>query len=99
MARFAAAGHAHGLAVAQKNSTELIARKAALGTDFVVAEECNRFAECGDYTAAYGDHVLVIEYRQVDFDAGCRDFPALSMVLRDRDLVPQGQAAYVYAGC
>ena len=99
MARFAAAAHGHGLAIAQKNSAELVGRKAALGTDFVVAEECNRFAECGDYTVAYGDHVLVIEYRRTDFDAGCRDFPGLSMVLRDRDLVPSGQAAYVYAGC
>jgi len=99
MALFSAAGHQRGLAVAQKNSAELVPRKAELATDFAVAEECNRFDECGDYTAAYGDHVLVVEYRRADFDAGCRDFPSLSIVLRDRDLVPAGQAAYVYAGC
>lgn len=99
MALFAASAHGHALAIAQKNSSELVPRKAELGTDFVVAEECNRFGECGDYTAAYGPHVLVIEYRQVDFDAGCRDFPQLSIVLRDRNLVPMGNAAYVFAGC
>ena len=68
-------------------------------TDFVVAEECNRYQECGDYTAAYGDAVIVIEYRQADFDAGCAAFPELSIVLRDRDLVTPSQGGYTFAGC
>lgn len=99
MRLFADAAHGRGLPIAQKNAAELVGRKAELGTDFVVAEECNRYAECGDYTAAYGEHVLVIEYRQADFDAGCRDFPGLSIVLRDRDLVSPGTAGFVFAGC
>ena len=99
MRLFADAAHVRGLAVAQKNSSELVGRKAEMATDFVVAEECNRFSECGDYTAAYGDHVIVIEYRQVDFDAGCAAFPGLSTVLRDRNLVTPGTGGYVYAGC
>lgn len=99
MALFSAAGHRRGLAVAQKNSAELVPRQAELATDFVVAEECNRFNECGDYTAAYGEHVLVIEYGRTDYNNGCRDFPQLSIVLRDRDLVPDGATGYVYAGC
>ncbi len=99
MRLFADDAHGHGLPAAQKNSAELVGRRAELGTDFVVAEECNRYAECGTYTAAYGDAVIVIEYRQVDFDAGCNAFPGLSIVLRDRNLVVLGQPGYVFAGC
>ncbi len=91
--------HARGLPIAQKNSTEVLARRVEMGTDFAVAEECNRYDECGDYTAVYGDQVYVIEYRRRDFDAGCRDFPELSTVLRDLQLRGPGAAGYVYDGC
>ena len=64
-----------------------------------MTEECNRYSECGDYAQAYDDHVLVIEYRAVDFDAGCLAFPELSIVLRDRDLVTPGDPAYLRRGC
>lgn len=99
MALFAAAAHDRKLAIAQKNSAELVPRKAELGTDFVVAEECNTFDECDVYRSSYGDHVLVIEYRRADFTKGCNAFPNLSIVLRDRDLVTPGSAAYVFDGC
>lgn len=99
MRLFSDAAHAKGLAIAQKNSSELVGRKADLGTDFVVAEECNHYQECGDYTAAYGDHVIVIEYIRADFTAGCANFPQLSIVLRDRDLVTPSTAAYVFDDC
>ena len=99
MRLFADAAHAHDLPAAQKNSSELVGRRADMATDFVVAEECNRYTECGDYTAAYGDHVLVIEYRAQDFTAGCAAYPQLSIVLRDRNLVTQGSAGYVFDGC
>ena len=68
---FADAAHGAGLAVAQKNSTELVGAAREIGTDFAVAEECDRYAECDVYRAGYGDHVLVIEYRRRDFTAGC----------------------------
>lgn len=99
MRLFADAAHALGLAVAQKNSAEIVARRAEMATDFVVAEECNRYSECDAYTAEYGEHVLVIEYRRADFDAGCAAFPSLSIVLRDLNLVTPSMAAYVYDGC
>ena len=94
--------HAEGLAIGQKNAAELATELA--GTfDFAVAEECDRWKECGLYTAAYGDHVLAIEYSddlRVDFAAACAvpDRP-LSMILRDRDLVTAGSAGYVYERC
>jgi hypothetical protein len=87
------------LAIAQKNSAEIVSRRDEMGTDFVVAEECNRWDECQDYIDAYGDVVLVIKYRAMDFDAGCADFPQLSVVLRDLDLVPAGSGGYVYDAC
>jgi hypothetical protein len=99
MKLFAQAAHAHSLAIAQKNSSELVPRKAELETDFAVSEECNRYSECGDYQAGYGDHVLVIEYRQQDFNAGCVAYPQLSIVLRDLNLVTPSQSGYVYDGC
>ncbi len=99
MRLFADAAHTLALPVAQKNAAELAPRRADLGTDFAVAEECNVFDECAAYTAAYGDHVIVIEYRRADFDAGCAAFPALSIVLRDRDLVPAGAPGHVFATC
>ncbi len=99
MKLMADAAHGGELAIAQKNSAELVGRRSELTTDFVVAEECNQFSECQDYRDAYGDHVLVIEYQRSSFDAGCAAFPTLSIVLRDRDLVAPPDAAYVYDGC
>lgn len=93
------AAHANGMAIAQKNSSELVSRKSEMGTDFVVAEECNRYQECEDYRKGYGDHVLVIEYRRADFDAGCAAFPQLSIVLRDVELRASGSSGYVFDGC
>jgi hypothetical protein len=91
--------HARGLAISQKNAAELVPRRAELGTDFALTEECNRYNECDKYTAGYGDHVIVVEYRQQDFTAGCTNFPNLSIVLRDLNLVTPQNAAYVYDGC
>lgn len=91
--------HDGGMAIAQKNSAEIVERRAEMGTDFVVAEECNRWDECQVYTDVYGDAVLVIEYRPEDFALGCADFPGLSIVLRDLDLVPEGDPGYVFDGC
>jgi hypothetical protein len=99
MQLLAGVAHEHGLAIAQKNSSELLDRVTQLGTDFAVAEECNRYDECGDYKAAYGDLVFVIEYRQQDFQKGCQNFPELSIVLRDLDVSSPGSASYVYQGC
>lgn len=99
MRLFADAAHAEGMAISQKNSAELVDRRVEMGTDFVVAEQCNRYRECDVYTAAYGPRVLVIEYRRRDFEQGCTDFPGLSIVFRDLDLVAPPATAYKYDGC
>lgn len=99
MKLFSDRAHAVGMAIAQKNSAEIVVRKTELGTDFAVAEECNTYTECDSYTAGYGDHVIVIEYVRADFNTGCSSFPNLSIVLRDRNLVLPSSGAYVYDGC
>ena len=99
MRLFADASHGAGMAIAQKNSAEIVGRKAELGCDFVVTEECNAYEECDVYTEAYGDHVLVIEYQRAAFEAGCEAFPHLSIILRDLDLTTPDGGEYVYDGC
>jgi hypothetical protein len=100
MALLSSAAHTAGLAIAQKNSTEILSRRSEMGTDFAVAEECSRYDECGDYVTAYGQRVLMIEYRDVDFTKGCNQYGAThSIVRRDVNLVTPGNPAYVYAGC
>lgn len=96
--------HSSGLAVAQKNTPELEARgKTDIGFDFAVAEECQRFGECGAYTEVYGAAVLDIEYAGAlgaAWSDVCAD-PALpaGTVQRDRKLVPAGEPGHVYARC
>ena len=97
--QFSRLAHAQGLAVAQKNAAELLGRRSELGTDFAIAEECTRYAECAEFVAVYGRRVYVIEYRDSDFAAGCRRSPELSIIRRDLDLVPAGSAGYVYRSC
>lgn len=99
MAAFSGAAHAAGLAIAHKNAVELIARRSALGTDFAITEECNRYSECDEFRAGYLDRVLMIEYRREDFTAGCAAHPGISIVLRDRQLVAPPDPAYVYDSC
>ena len=99
MALLSAEAHARGLAIAQKNSTELLPRRAEMGTDFAVAEECNHYDECDDYIGTYGDGVLMIEYSDADFAKGCAAYPQMSIVRRDVELTLPGDAAYVYDGC
>ncbi|WP_244929310.1 endo alpha-1,4 polygalactosaminidase [Nocardioides sp. W7] len=87
------AAHRAGLAVGQKNLAGL--RGTRLGFDFAVAEECGRYDECSRYTAVYGRRVLMIEYRRPDFERTCAAYgAAAAVVLRDRDLSPDGVRAY-----
>lgn len=87
--------HRAGLAIAQKNAAGLAATGPTIGFDFAVAEECGRYDECGRYAAAYDDRVLVVEYRRADFDAACAAWgDRLPVVLRDRDVTPQGVRAH-----
>lgn len=104
---YLSAAHDHGLAIAQKNAAEA-ARTAHddLGFDFAVVEECGAYSECAAYTDIYGPHVLQIEYPDslvdagLSFEAVCADPTRAPLtILRDRDLLGQDDAAYVYDAC
>lgn len=97
--------HAHkrGLAIAQKNTTELAAQGRAIGFDFAVVEECQVFNECDVFINAYGRLVIEIEYTDNGsnaFVASCQARKGqISIVLRDRDLSLPGDPEYAFASC
>ncbi|MFB7653192.1 MULTISPECIES: endo alpha-1,4 polygalactosaminidase [unclassified Streptomyces] len=92
--------HADGLAIGQKNTVELAGNRVANGLDFAVAEECGEWDECGDYTAEFGDHVIVIEYTAEGLSKACSGFAdTLSIVRRDLDVSPEGSSSYVRETC
>ncbi len=102
--RLAHRAHRSGLAIAQKNLAGLSrSRRVQIGFDFAVAEECARWRECGSYRAAYGRHVIEIEYSDNGrrwFRHACRDHAGRwSIIYRDRDLVTPSRPAYVYDAC
>lgn len=93
--------HGKGLAVAQKNTADLSTASARqAGFDFAVAEECADFDECQNFTATYGNHVIVIEYTKSQFTKACNAYGStLSIVLRDVDVTAPGSGSYVFKSC
>ena len=96
------ATHAHdrGLAIGQKNTAELADARERNGLDFAVVEECGHYEECGDFTAAFGDHVIVIEYTDEGLTTACDGWgDRLSIVRRDVDVSTPDDEGYVYRTC
>jgi hypothetical protein len=96
--------HAQRLAIAQKNTSDVAPLHASIGFDFAVAEECHAYSECSAYTAAYGNRVYEIEYTDngglANFTAACAALGSrISIIYRDRDIVPAGTAGYTYRAC
>ncbi|GAA1753048.1 endo alpha-1,4 polygalactosaminidase [Aeromicrobium alkaliterrae] len=95
------AAHDAGLPIGQKNSAEIDGP--ALGFDFAVTEECAVYEECDVYTDMYGGHVIEIEYTdngREAFEQACDDAAGdRSILLRDRDVVPDDDPAYVFEHC
>ncbi|MFE8916598.1 endo alpha-1,4 polygalactosaminidase [Streptomyces globisporus] len=92
--------HAAGLAIGQKNTTDLLGKREEIGFDFAVAEECGRYDECADYASAYDNRVFVVEYTAGDFKEACSSVGAtVSVVRRDLDVVPVGRPGYVFRAC
>jgi hypothetical protein len=92
--------HAKGLAIAQKNTTSFGSAGKNAGLDFAVAEECQDYDECGDYTAVYGNHVIVIEYTKSPFKKACKNYGStLTIVLRDVLVTAPGSQTYQYDAC
>lgn len=96
--------HRVGLAAGQKNTAELGSRgRTKIGFDFAIAEECQRYAECGRYLNAYGPAVIEIEYADYSatvFTSACADHgAAISIIRRDRQLRTPQHSDYRYQEC
>jgi hypothetical protein len=96
--------HLRGLLIGQKNTSELgVADRTQVRFDFAVAEECQVHDECAAYTDAYGDQVVEIEYTdnpRSAYENACRARGArISIVLRDREVVPRGRPGYASEAC
>jgi len=97
--------HSKGLAVAQKNANSEFGStgKSVYGFDFAITEDCAHYSECEDYTNVYGANVIEIEYTDsplADFTKSCTARGrTISIIRRDRNVVPLGAAAYSYALC
>ncbi|MER6321862.1 endo alpha-1,4 polygalactosaminidase [Streptomyces coelicoflavus] len=92
--------HSDGLAIGQKNTVELAPNREENGLDFAVAEECGEWDECGDYTAEFGDRVIVVEYTAEGLSKACAGFgDELSIVRRDLDVSTKGSSGYVRETC
>jgi len=88
-----AASHDAGLAAGQKNRAPWDGT--SVGYDFAIAEECGQWHECGSYVDHFGDEVLVVEYHRKVFNRTCARWgDRLAVVLRDRNLTPNGVHAY-----
>jgi len=85
--------HSVGLATAQKNRAEWDGK--SVGFDFVVAEQCGEYDECGRYLHNFGSLVLDIEYTTAGFERACTKWAgALSVVRRDLELLSNGTRAW-----
>ncbi|AEM86485.1 endo alpha-1,4 polygalactosaminidase [Streptomyces violaceusniger] len=100
MALLSEHAHAQGLAIAQKNTAELLSDRKAAGLDFAVVEECGEYDECGEFAKAYDDHVVVVEYGEEGFAKACAGWgDRLSIVLRDEDVSTDDGEDYVRETC
>ncbi|MFJ9003950.1 endo alpha-1,4 polygalactosaminidase [Streptomyces canus] len=100
MKLLAAHAHAKGLAVAQKNTAELVSDRALLGLDFAVVEECAEYDECGTFADAFDDHVLVVEYTKKGLATACATWSStVSVVRRDEEVVPEGADGFLRETC
>jgi len=99
----AARAHSGGLAIGQKNTTDLLDRHAAIGFDFAVTEECAQFDECDAYADAYDGRVFAVEYEgegDVGFKESCSTWgDRVSLVLRDLEVLPAGEKGHVFRTC
>lgn len=103
-AELARIAHDSGLLIGQKNAADLTSRaEDQVGFDFVVAEECLQYDECTEYTGAYGDRVIGIEYTdnlaEPPAQTCARPDRPRATVIRDRQLAPVGDEAHFYHQC
>lgn len=100
--------HRAGLAIAQKDTAELLPDARRVGFDFSIAEECNVYDECDDYMAVYGRLVYAVEYSDdggarspaANYEDACRRWGTrISITYRDRLVQRPGTKGYRSVFC
>ncbi|MEU6348036.1 endo alpha-1,4 polygalactosaminidase [Streptomyces sp. NPDC047072] len=100
MKQLSAHAHAKGLAIAQKNTVELVSDRKAVGLDFAIVEECGQYDECGAFADAFDDNVFVVEYTEQGMTQACATWSStLSIVRRDDQVVPEGASGFLRKTC
>lgn len=90
-----------GLAVAQKNTVELLdVGRTEIGFGFAIVEECGVYDECQDFVDVYEGRVYDVEYTEAGLEAACTAIGDVAgVVLRDVALTTPDDPAYVHATC
>ena len=94
--------HIIGLAVAQKNTLELIdtGDYKAIGFDFALVEECGTYDECAAFRDAYSGKMVAVEYTQKGFENACATIGDTSaVVMRDVAVSMPESSSYVMKQC
>ncbi|MFE6482848.1 endo alpha-1,4 polygalactosaminidase [Streptomyces sp. NPDC057757] len=94
--------HAHekGLAIAQKNTLDLVTDRESVGLDFAVVEGCAEWNECGQFADAFDNNVFIVEYTAKGLSQVCPDWSStLSVIRRDELVVPKGTKGYIHQSC
>ncbi len=94
--------HDAGLAVAHKNTTDLIASgdHETIGFDFAIAEECGQWDECDVFVSGYGSLVMAVEYSTEGFAKACSEYgDQISIIRRNVDVSSPSSGGYVRETC
>lgn len=85
--------HRADLSAGQKNLAGYDGTR--IGFDFAVSESCAQYDECARYVRHFGSQVVMIEYRDADFEKACRQYgDTHAIVRRDRALRPSYEPSY-----
>lgn len=88
--------HRAGLAIAQKNTAQLLGR---VPFDFAIVEQCAEFDECEAFVDHYGAFVFDVEYDAEAFRRACRERVVADPIRRDLGLAPPTSPDHLRETC
>jgi hypothetical protein len=87
------------------NHPDLLLTNNGADVAFAIVEECQPWGDCDAFTSAYGTRWYEVEYADAQDaledlkDACATRGSQVSVILRDRDLVPPSDNHYLYQVC